>query len=255
MFISAYSVLTSILAFLMTSAFFYANRIRKIDIVDVVWGIGFLLVAWYTFLISSHAAKQLLVTGLITIWGLRLSLHIYARSKGKPEDPRYTAFRNKWKTNFLLKSYFILFLFQGLLILLISTPVILINLAYKPLINSLDLVALLFWSIGFLFEALGDYQLSNFIKKNVSQAVMDQGVWRYTRHPNYFGEIIMWWSIFLMGLTVPFGLGGIISPLIICYLLLYLSGIPMLEKRFDSNPAYQEYKKRTSPLIPWFPKK
>lgn len=238
----------------MSCVFSVAILKKDNSIVDIAWGLGFVALALFCcFYTQRFVARSLVVTLLIAIWGVRLSFHILLRHWGKSEDFRYVQLRATWGKHPLLNAYFKVFMLQGLMMLLIGYPIILVYANSPSGVDFSLLFGVLLWALGFVFEAVGDYQLQQFVARPANKGrVMDQGLWAYTRHPNYFGEIAMWWGIFVIVLSVPFGLSAIISPLIITYLLLRVSGIPLLEKQFDANPAYQEYKKRTNMLIPWF---
>jgi steroid 5-alpha reductase family enzyme len=252
-----YPTLTLIVALYMSSLYLIARAKQNNSVVDIGWGIGFIIIALISLLSNStHEIPHLLITGLIILWGARLALHIYLRNKDKPEDKRYAAMRAAWGKWEPLYSFFQIFMLQGFLMLLVAYPIVLINTSSNLLITPLFIIGLLMWSIGFFFEAVGDYQLTQFLKNATNKGhVMRYGLWQYTRHPNYFGELMMWWGIFLMAVTLPGGFIAIISPLIMTILLLFISGIPLLEKPFNDNPEFQDYKRKTSALIPWFPKK
>jgi steroid 5-alpha reductase family enzyme len=230
---------------------------KRNDIADVAWGLGFVLLAWISYLISvDFNLRGLLVGVLVTIWGLRLAWHIYMRNKGKTEDYRYLAWRKQWGKYFFIRSYFQVYILQGIFLFLIILPVIFINKNTSQGINILDIMGVLVWLVGFFFEAIGDAQLSRFIKDpNNKGKLMQSGLWQYTRHPNYFGEVTGWWGIWLIALSVSYGWLSIIGPLTITILILKVSGIPLLEKKMEENPEFTEYKKRTSVFFPLLPKK
>lgn len=235
------------------SAWFAVSVIRKRnDVADVAWGLGFALVAWVSFFISGNAtARGLLVAILVSIWGIRLAWHIYRRNKGKGEDYRYAAWRTEWGKWFYLRSYAQVYLLQGLFLFLIVLPVVLISKNSGPTLAVLDGVGLVVWLVGFCFESVGDAQLSRFIKDPTNKGkLMQSGLWQYSRHPNYFGEVTQWWGIWIVALNVPYGSVGIIGPLTITFLILKVSGIPLLEKKMAANPAFAEYKARVSMFIP-----
>lgn len=238
----------------MTILFIIAQKKQDNSIVDIGWGIGFALIALFTFIQSGlYLPRQRLITQLVVIWGLRLAGHIFTRHKG--EDPRYQAWRTAWTSHFYLRSFLQIFMLQGLLMFIISLPIIAVNASQTPGITIFDFIGLVLWLVGFVFEVVGDFQLQAFTQDPANKnRVMDKGVWRYTRHPNYFGEITMWWALWLIALNVPYGLWTIVSPLTITFLLLCVSGIPLLEKRYEGNAEYQAYKRKTSALIPWFAK-
>ena len=240
----------------MTLVFLLALVRRDNSIVDVAWGLGFISVAFTTlFLSEEHSALKWFVNLLVVTWGMRLAIRIFLRNRGKGEDFRYKKWRQDWGKNWVLKSYLRVFLVQGFFMLLISLPVIIVNASTDGVFGLLAVIGGLVWLTGFFFEVIGDYQLDDFVKDPANKGkVLDSGLWRYSRHPNYFGEVVQWWGIFIIGLGVAYGWLGIISPLTITLLILKVSGIPLLEKTLSKNPAYLEYQKRTSSFIPLPPK-
>ena len=253
------ALLSSVIAvFVFMTAAFLVSLIRKRnDIADTAWGLGFILVAFVTFFAQGqYFEKQFVVTALVTIWGLRLATHIYLRNRGKKEDHRYEDMKKKWKGNFYIQSYLNVFLSQGFLLILISIPVIFVNSSAGPGFSFLDWLGIVVWIKGFFFESIGDYQLSQFIKNPANHGhVMQSGLWKYTRHPNYYGEVLQWGGIFLIALSVVGGFWTIVGPLVITILITKVSGVPLLEKKYAGRPEWEAYKKRTSVFIPWFPKK
>lgn len=227
------------------------------DVADIAWGGGFICAALTAFVIQGvHEVRAFLTLALVLSWGMRLMLHIGWRNRGKPEDRRYKAWREEWGDSFLVRTFLQVFLLQGFLLLVISLPVTWILSQSTPALTIFDLVGLLTWMFGFLFEAIGDFQLLRFKSKPTNKGkVMNTGLWRYTRHPNYFGEVILWWGIYIICLSVPGGYWTIVGPLTITYLILRVSGTPMLEKRYDGNSEYAKYIKRTSSFFPLPPKK
>ena len=224
---------------------------KRNDVADIAWGIGYILICIFLLIRFSTSPVILLLYILVTAWGLRLSLHIYYRNKNKTEDFRYKAWRNEWGKSFYIRSYLQVFLLQGLFLLIIISPVIHAAVAESLQWNIFTWIGLSCWIIGFYFQAVADWQLA-FFKSNPKNKglIIQTGLWKYSRHPNYFGEILMWWAIFII--TIPFtnSFYFIISPLTITLLLVFVSGIPMLEKKYKGNPAFEDYKKRTSALIP-----
>lgn len=246
-----------LLLFLYMSLWFIVSLIKKRnDVADVAWGLGFVLMAWTSFFISDMSnPRSVLVCILVSIWGLRLAWHIHKRNKNKTEDYRYLAWRKEWGKWFYLRSYLQVYLLQGTLLFLIVLPVLVINQNSVSPINWVDFVGLIIWLFGFYFESVGDAQLARFIKDPLNKGkLMQSGLWAYTRHPNYFGEVTQWWGIWIIGLSVPFGFVGILGPITITILILKVSGIPMLEKKMAENPDFIEYKKRVSMFFP-LPKK
>ena len=246
-----------ILFIYMTVLFLIALKRKDNSIADVVWGTGFILVAWSTLIFyGSFTPRQWIVNLLVLIWGLRLAIRIHLRDKGKGEDVRYKKWRQEWGKFFVIRSYLQVFLLQGFILLLNITPVFFINTYDAGGLGWLDVLGVSVWCLGFAFESVGDWQLDRFIKNPDNRGkVMDQGLWRYSRHPNYFGEVTMWWGIYLLALSVLGGWISIVGPLTITYIILFVSGIPMTERFMQDNPVFADYKKRTSVFIPWFPKK
>lgn len=246
-------LITSGAVMLYMCAWFIAARIRgRNDIADVAWGLGFILAAATALILGGHyPARGVLVTGLVVVWGLRLALHIHSRNRGKGEDPRYRTWREEWGKWFILRSFLQVFMLQGMLLLLVAVPVVFINTAPETPLGLRDLPGLAVWLYGFVFEAVGDRQLLKFIRDPANRGkLMTSGLWRYTRHPNYFGEVTLWWGIWLLALPLPNGWMTIIGPLTITTLILKVSGIPMLEKPYEGRADFQEYKRRTSAFFP-----
>lgn len=244
----------------MTAWFIFALLRKDNSLADVAWGLGFVLLAGVTLARRGDMeARPLLISGLIFLWGMRLAVHILARKRKKGEDYRYAQWRAKWGRMFVLRSYIQVFLLQGLFMLVIAWPVILVNSSQRVSVGPLgllDLVGTLVWIVGFLFEAVGDAQLARFKRDPANRGrVMTRGLWAVTRHPNYFGEALMWWGIWLVALSVPTGWTAVVSPVLITFLLLRVSGVPLLEKKYAGNAEFREYARRTSVFVPWFPKK
>ncbi|MBS3787384.1 DUF1295 domain-containing protein [Candidatus Bipolaricaulota bacterium] len=256
MFIQGPIAIVVAVFFYMTLVYLIAQIKSDYSVVDVAWGPGFVLVGVLSVIISPGLTiRGLVAATLVGIWGLRLGYHILQRNWGKPEDFRYQEMREDWEGRAYLISYVRIFLVQGLLLLVISYPLILINFLPKDGVRPLDYLGILVWLIGFGVEVIGDYQLSNFIKNRKSEEnrIMTEGLWKYTRHPNYFGEALLWWGIYLLTVSVPYGWAGVVSPIAIGYLLLFVSGVPPLEKRYEEDEEYQEYAERTNKFFPWFP--
>jgi len=244
--------------FLYAIAWFIVAVVKnRNDVADIAWGGGFICAALTAYLAAGlNQARSLLVLVLVIAWGLRLMLHIGIRNRGKPEDHRYKAWRQEWGNNYLVRSFLQVFLLQGFLLLVISLPVTMTITRNGPPLNILDGVGFCLWLFGFLFEATGDFQLLQFKKDPANKGrIMTRGLWRYTRHPNYFGEVTLWWGIFLICLAVPGILWTIVGPLTITWLILRVSGTPLLEKRYVDNPEYAEYIKKTSSFFPLPPKR
>lgn len=243
----------AVVLFLYMTLWFIVSLIKKRnDVADIAWGLGFILVAWTSFYLSEeNDLRSLIVNVLVTIWGIRLAVHVYMRNKNKAEDYRYNAWRKMWGKYFYLRSYFQVFILQGILLYIIALPILLANLQYDTSVDALVFVGILIWIVGFFFETVGDMQLVKFVKNSENKGkLMQEGLWKYTRHPNYFGEVVQWWGIWIIVFLTPYGLWGIISPLTITILIMKISGIPMLEKKMSKHPDFAEYKKRVSVFFP-----
>jgi steroid 5-alpha reductase family enzyme len=249
-----YIILALTLLGYMTLWFIVSIIKRRNDVADIAWGLGFVLMAWLSLVISSYSNKALLVNSLITIWGFRLAWHIYQRNLKKPEDARYREWRKSWR-HFHLRSFIQVYLLQGVLLFLISLPVMFINHAVSSGGGIWVMTGSLIWGLGFYFESMGDSQLKKFISNPANKGkLMDQGLWQYSRHPNYFGEVTQWWGIFIIALSIPNSFWTIIGPLTITFLILFVSGIPLLEKKYAGRTDFEAYKKRTSVFIPLPPR-
>ncbi len=241
----------------MTLFYIIAQLKRDYSVVDIAWGFGFVIVGGLSLIFSPEfTLRGAIVVGLVALWGARLGIHILQRNWGKPEDYRYKKMRENWGKNAPVLSFFRIFMVQGVLMLAISYPLILINYFPRPDLTALDVAGAVIFLSGFGFETISDYQLSQFIKyrKSEENRIMTDGLWRYSRHPNYFGEALLWWGIFFFALPVRFGWLAVFSPMVIDYLLLNVSGVPMLEERYKDVEEYQEYSAKTNKFFPWFPK-
>ncbi len=228
--------------------------LKDASIADIFWGPGFVLVAGSTFYMAWNGIpRQLLLAVLVTLWGLRLFLHIFFRNRGRGEDPRYVKMREKHGKRFWIVSLFTVFLFQGFLLLIISSGFQYGIAAAGPAgLSFFDYAGVALWLVGFFFEGVGDWQLKRFLADPGNRGrVMDRGLWGLTRHPNYFGEAVMWWGIFIIVLPLPLGWMTCISPFLITFLLLRVSGVTMLERHMmEENPAYARYVKEVSSFLP-----
>ncbi len=230
---------------------------RDASIVDPFWGAGFALTAWLVVWWNWPASPRgLLLAWLTTIWGLRLSIFLLRRNWGKGEDRRYVAMRERHGQRFWWISLFTVFLLQGVILWFIALP-IQVSAAMRSInpLGWIDGIGTLVWCVGLFFEAVGDWQLARF-KAGARNAgrVMDRGLWRYTRHPNYFGDCCVWWGLYFIAVA-----GGawwtIASPLLMSLLLMRVSGVTLLESTIvDRRPEYAAYQARTSSFFPWSPK-
>jgi len=258
-FLQIYLQAGLVILILMSSLWVVSVAIKNVSIVDIFWGLGFVITAVFYFLqTEGYEPRKLIVMTLTAIWGIRLSVYLAWRNIGKGEDFRYKEFRKNYgEKRYWWISFFQTFLLQGILMWIISAP--LLGAQYYPSTNGLrvlDYTGIVFWIIGFTFEAGGDFQLAVFKADPSNKGkVLDHGFWRYTRHPNYFGDSAVWWGYGLICLAS----GGYISALgsvIMTGLIIRVSGVALLEKSLkDQKPHYKEYIEKTSAFIPWFPKK
>jgi steroid 5-alpha reductase family enzyme len=224
---------------------------KRNDYADIAWGLGFVVVCVFLLWQTPRSALLNVLSAMIGLWGLRLSYHIGRRNAGKPEDFRYRQWREQWGRTVLWRSYLQVFLLQGLFMVLIITPVVWVAASPPQSLSLINYVGAGVWLAGFLIQVVADAQLASFVKTRKPGEIMQTGLWRYSRHPNYFGEIVMWWGIFVSTLSLAGGVWVIISPLVVTWLLAFVSGVPMLEAKYKDNAAYQEYKKRTHALLLW----
>jgi steroid 5-alpha reductase family enzyme len=238
---------------------------RDASIVDIFWGPGFVLVAWAVFAwVSAHDlpdggdARRWLLVSLVTVWGLRLGGYLAYRNLGKGEDYRYVAMREKAGGRFWIVSLFKVFLLQGLFLWVVSLPVQAGQLPSTPDgLGPLAIIGAAVWAVGLFFEAVGDAQLVRFKADPANKGrVMDRGLWRYTRHPNYFGDFMVWWGIYLVALEGNGTWWAFAGPLLMSFLLIRVSGVAMLEKTIGTRrPGYEEYVRRTSAFFPRPPRR
>lgn len=231
--------------------------LRDASIVDVAWGLAFVAVAWWAQIHVGFdpSARALLMLALVTLWGVRLGGYLGLRRWGQPEDKRYRRWRDEAGPAWWWQSYFKVFLLQGGLLWLISAPLLAVALDQGGPLGWLDGLATLLWLVGFGFETAADWQLARFKANPVNAGkTLTSGVWRYSRHPNYFGEAVQWWGFYLIALAAGAWF-TVFSPLLMTYLLLKVSGVPMLEGDLkQSKRGYSEYVRRTPAFVPWFPR-
>lgn len=246
------------IAVLMVATWALSLVWRDASIVDPVWPLGFVVVTWVTRAIADgNNVRQWVLVAMVTIWGLRLSGHLAWRKRGEPEDFRYQAMRRHYGDRFGVVSLVTVFALQGLLMWVVSIPAQLGQVRATPDLGVVAVIGMTLWLVGVGFESIGDAQLARFKAdpRNAGQ-VMDQGLWRFTRHPNYFGDACVWWGIALVAAETGIGAFGLISALVMTVLLVRVSGVPMLERTMAKRrPGYSEYVARTSAFIPRAPKR
>ena len=243
------------IAGLMVVTWLISLVISDVSIVDMIWGLGFVVAVWAAFVTAgAPTSRGILTAVLVTIWGLRLTAYLVWRNLGKPEDYRYQAMRRQRPESFWIVSLLQVFALQGILMWVVAVPPVLSQ-ASDEVLNALDVLGALVFAVGVFFETVGDYQLARFKADPKSKGkVMDRGLWRYTRHPNYFGDFCVWWGIFLVAAA-----GGlwwtVFSPIVMSVLLLRVSGVALLEKTIERRrPEYTDYAARTNAFFPGPPK-
>ena len=241
----------------MTAFFVLAVVRRDNSVADIAWGGGFVLVAVVSmYLGTGWLARPTLLTLLVLLWAVRLSEHILQRNRGRGEDPRYAAWRREWGRLWVVRSYLQVFLLQGAILLVVAVGIIVVNTRSGHDLGTLDWVGALVVFAGLAVETVADRQLARFVRDPANRGrIIDRGLWRYSRHPNYFGEALVWWGVWLIALSVPGGWWTVVSPLLITFLLLKASGVPMLERLMEGRPGWAEYKARTSVFIPLPPRR
>jgi steroid 5-alpha reductase family enzyme len=256
--VTAMVVAAATIAVLMLVTWLVSLPLRNASIVDLIWGFGFVLVAWAVRLtVDGNSARQWLLVAMVTLWGLRLSAYLTWRNHGNGEDYRYKAMRKHWGARFWWVSLFTVFALQGILMWTVSLSVQLGQVPDDPGLGVLAAIGVVVWAVGLAFEAVGDAQLARFKAEPANAGtVMDRGLWRYTRHPNYFGDCCVWWGITLVAIESGLGAVGIVGAVVMTVLLRRVSGVTLLEKSLKKRRAgYDEYIARTSPFIPRPPKR
>jgi len=245
-------------AVLMISVWLLSVWKRDASIVDIFWGLGFALIAIVARATGTgHVPRMNLVAALTVLWGVRLAGYLLWRNWGAGEDYRYQAMRRGIGERFWWVSLVTVFALQGVLMWVVSLPVQWAQASPLPSeLGVLDLAGVLFWSVGLIFESIGDLQLARFKSDPANRGkVMDRGLWRYTRHPNYFGDAVLWWGLFLIAFSTPGSWWTVIGPLTMTGLLMRVSGVPLLERRLaKTRPEYADYVRRTSAFVPWWPR-
>ncbi len=246
----------AVVATCMAVTFVLSLLLRDNSIVDVTYGLAAALATAATLALSqSRHPREVVLFALVGLWGIRLAAHLLVRKWRQGEDFRYRAWRERWGRWFVVRSILQVYVLQGAVLLVILTPVLLTRSAPGGPLGPLDGLGVAVWAVGFSFEAVGDAQLLAFQRDRARRGrFLTRGLWRYTRHPNYFGEVTLWWGVFLVGLGARHGVIGVVSPVTITALLLLVSGIPLLEKRWEGDLEFEAYRRRTSALIPWAPR-
>ena len=245
-------IISAICIFGMMSLLYLTSRFTKDNsIVDIFWGFGFVLVAVVLFTVSPYSLINLILLIMIVLWGARLSLHLANRNLGKPEDFRYAEWRREWGSTEIWRAFLQVYLLQGsiMFVMTISIVLVLANNANQDL-SWIHIVGIVIFGVGFLVETIADYQKSAF-KKHSPSKLMKDGLWSISRHPNYFGEVMLWWGIGIYCMASGYFISGLISALVINLLIRFVSGVPMLEKSKVGNKEYEQYAKDTPVFIPY----
>jgi steroid 5-alpha reductase family enzyme len=253
-FLEAYLIGLGMVLGLMAVLWVVSLVLRNSSIVDPFWGTGFVVVNWLYFALTPDGfpARRGLVSILVTVWGLHLSIHLLRRNWGKGEDFRYRKWREEYGSRWWWQSFFRVFMLQGVLLWIISAPLLAAQIRSMPdHLTVLDWLGAVVWAIGFFFEAAGDLQLARFRGNPANKGkVLNTGVWRYTRHPNYFGDATQWWGYYLIA-AAGGGFWTIWSPVLMTVMLLRVSGVALLEKTLTTTkPGYREYVESTSGFVP-----
>ncbi|UOQ86878.1 DUF1295 domain-containing protein [Gracilibacillus salinarum] len=243
-----------ILYLFMLIGWLVAVKKDNFGLVDCFWGITFIITSVVTLIFTKNInIVSVSITLFVTIWGVRLSGYLFARNWNSQEDYRYQNMRKKWK-NPKITALFRVFLLQATISLFFSLGIILgILYSDEPFSHVPLYIGIMIWIIGFIFESVGDYQLKQHRTKNAG-TIITHGLWKYTRHPNYFGEAVMWYGISMMASSHPMGLVSFVSPLLLTFFLLKISGVPLLEKKLKTKKGYLTYMRRTNKFIPGPPK-
>jgi steroid 5-alpha reductase family enzyme len=243
----------------MTLVWMLSLVLRNASIVDSFWAPGFVILAAVgPFLAGTPTWRDLLVLAIVAIWAVRLAAHVTIRNWGKGEDWRYKKWRDEAGAKFWWTSYFKVFALQGILLVVVAAPILAVAASRGPTrVTWGDIAGTIIWLAGLSFEAIADLQLARFKHDAANRGrVMDRGLWRTSRHPNYFGEAVVWWGIFLVALATPHGYWSAIGPIAITFLLVRVSGVRMLEKGLlERKPDYADYVRRTSSFVPRMPRR
>jgi steroid 5-alpha reductase family enzyme len=235
--------------------FVISLRAGRMDVADIAWGPGIAAVALLTWVISDepYGTRSLIMTGMVVVWGARLAWHIGRRNAGKPEDARYRKWREEWGDHVHVRSFLQVFLLQSVLMAMVALPVWVVNAGEPVELGWVGTAGALIWLFGFIYEAVADRQLAQFLSDPGNKGkVLDTGLWGRSRHPNYFGEVVLWWGLGFMALATPWGWVGLAGPAVITFLILCVSGVPMLERKMESDPKYAAYLESTPVFWPTF---
>lgn len=248
-----------LILFLYFIIWFIISNIKKNNgLVDVAWGGGFIVIAWASMIISGNITyTKIIINTLVSIWAARLAIYLFIRNWNKSEDFRYKKMRQNWKNKEKISAFIKVFTFQSILNFIVGTPLLITNLDNQENLTggfsiAVLIIGVIIFILGLTIEVIADAQLRVFKKDSTNKGkILQTGVWKYSRHPNYFGESLLWWGIGVIAISplTLISLIGLIGPIIITMLLLFVSGVPLLERKYKDNAEYQEYAKRTSIFI------
>ncbi|MFZ9697662.1 MAG: DUF1295 domain-containing protein [Ilumatobacteraceae bacterium] len=245
------------IAILMFSTWVVSVAVKNASIVDIVWGLGFVVTGWVSFVVGDgDESRGWVLAVIVSLWGLRLAGYLARRNIGHGEDYRYRAMRKHWGPRFPVISLVTVFLLQGVLMWVVSLPLQLGQVEESPSFGPIGTMGVLVWAVGLFFESVGDAQLRRFKADPANEGkVMSSGLWRYTRHPNYFGDAVVWWGIAIVAAESGVGVFGFIGAAVMTFLLVRVSGVALLEKSLRKRkPEYEDYVRRTSAFVPRSPK-
>lgn len=250
-----------VMIFMMFLLWLRSLQLNDSSIVDIFWGFGFVVMCWYYFGIATHFEfnhiRGQVLSILVTIWGLRLTWHIGSRNVGQPEDYRYQEFRRQAGESYWWFSFFKVFFLQGIILWILSSLFWVTHNSNIQSLGTFEYIGILFWLVGFYFESVGDWQLKQFKKNPANKGkLMTQGLWKYSRHPNYFGDAMVWWGYFMFALGTKGGWLYFFVPIFMNFLLRFVSGVAMLEENLQkTKPEYKKYMRQTSAFLPMPPRK
>lgn len=233
--------------------FIVATIIKNNSIVDIGWGFGFVVTSWILFGFSGeYTLSKIIINILVSLWGLRLFYYILKRNAFHGEDFRYAKWRKDWGKYVIPRAFLQVFMLQGFFMFVVGMSSYYIN-SYGGELTLVSYIGIGVFLIGYGFEVIGDHQLKNHVAKG-TKTLLTTGLWKYTRHPNYFGEAVLWWGIFIVAIGAGGPLYLIFSPIAITWLLRFVSGVPLLERKMKEKDGWKEYQNRTNAFIPWVPK-
>lgn len=250
-------LLSAKIIFVFMNVMFVIAQIKKDNsIVDIGWGLGFLSVTIGLVIATGfRSVVQLSFLAMIALWSLRLAGYIFKRNRGTGEDYRYAAWRKEWGRNVVWRAYLQVFMLQGFIMWIILSPAYALFYGQHTELGIQHILGIILWSIGFYFEAVGDAQMMRFKADSANKGkVMNKGLWKYTRHPNYFGDALLWWGLGVFSFSTQLWWLSFIGPTVMTFFLLKVSGVAMLERKYKGDSRYSEYQRTTNAFLPWFPK-